>query len=114
MVHELYIIQVDKNDYGSISYRNKLSNKFHRNALNEKESNLLSCDENSFKFNDGSIVTIGSRNICCNHVCRLCGICQHSYWCSCYNYSIKTLICKHIHSVAYREGSKIFNTQIQE
>lgn len=108
MIHELYIIQIEKNIYGSMSYRNRLSNKLHRNAVKTKSELLYIRDGNSFEFNDGSIATIVSKDICCGHVCGLCSICYHSFWCSCYEYSIKSLICMHVHYIAYSQTNPEF------
>ena len=114
MIHELYIIQIDRNLHGNISYRNRLSNKLHRSGLNLKYENSFRENSNKLKFSDGHIVTWVSDSICCSHTCRLCSICQHSYWCNCYDYAIKSLICTHIHTVASSKIDKNIRSMVEK
>lgn len=39
---------------------------------------------------------------CCNLICQYCDICFHQYTCTCQNYFIHSVICKHIHYVVFR------------
>jgi len=41
-----------------------------------------------------------NNEICCAMVCSACKICIHTFKCSCLDYSIKSIICKHIHFIA--------------
>lgn len=36
---------------------------------------------------------------CCELKCAECGICYHTYTCTCFDYLVKSLICKHIHYI---------------
>lgn len=36
---------------------------------------------------------------CCNCICQFCDICIHQFSCTCPNYFINSIICKHIHFV---------------
>ena len=44
---------------------------------------------------------------CCDNVCRQCGICFHNMECLCYDYQVRSLICKHIHAVAIKNPMHI-------
>ncbi|XP_050310809.1 uncharacterized protein LOC126746544 [Anthonomus grandis grandis] len=39
---------------------------------------------------------------CCSLICQFCDICVHQYSCTCPNYFINTVICKHIHFVVLK------------
>lgn len=47
---------------------------------------------------------------CCSIKCSFCHICIHSYKCSCVDFLIRTVICKHIHYIAM-QGDNI-NIQV--
>ena len=51
-------------------------------------------------------------DICCPLICSECKICIHSYQCTCPDYQIKSIICKHIHVIAMDTTST--NTSIVE
>ena len=112
MICERYIMQVDNNLYDGLSYRNRLTMKIHRYTLTDYFIKSLNIDKDGkYKFSNNQVATFFSKNICCSHICRICSICEHSYWCTCYEYFIKSIICKHIHSIASVQiNSKFTNT----
>ena len=56
MIYELFIIQTDKNAYGSLSYRNSQTNKCHRLALDKSSEINFRNNGSEFLFNDHHIV----------------------------------------------------------
>lgn len=101
MIHELFIKQIHSNIHGSVSSRNASSHKIHRLVSKQVQNIIYSTSAcGVYSFEDGNVVNLNNKNICCSYVCRLCAICIHCYWCTCYDNAIKTLICKHIHNVA--------------
>jgi len=46
------------------------------------------------------VVKKNNEEICCVIVCSTCKICIHTFECTCLDYSIKSIIYKHIHTIA--------------
>ncbi|KAK2578290.1 hypothetical protein KPH14_007655 [Odynerus spinipes] len=42
-------------------------------------------------------------DICCGLMCSHCNICWHTFNCTCLDYQIKNMICKHIHCIRMKE-----------
>ena len=114
MVDELLITQNHNNFFGSTSYRNSITNKIHRKAVNDANGLFFKINGNKFEFNDGHTVTFVSNNICCSHICRICFICHHSFWCDCYDYAVKSVICVHIHKIASTSPKREFINSINK
>lgn len=74
----------------------------HRTALTST-FDLDQKDSLNWSLKSGSneyIVTKQSPNVCCPIKCHFCNICLHTFKCSCIDFCIRTIICKHIHYVA--------------
>ncbi|KAK5647824.1 hypothetical protein RI129_002716 [Pyrocoelia pectoralis] len=50
-----------------------------------------------------------SNQICCNLVCQFCQICIHMYNCTCPDFLIRAVICKHIHCLILHNGEPATN-----
>ena len=87
----------------TITYRVAMNHKIH--AKNDAFEIQLSQD--IYRTSDGFRITPVSNSICCNACCRKCGICYHNFECTCYDYLIKSLICKHIHKVCGIKKNKM-------
>jgi len=68
--------------------------------------NITKNDANSWNVdsehtpNQSYVVKKNNEEICCVIVCSTCKICIHTFECTCLDYSIKSIICKHIHTIA--------------
>lgn len=71
-------------------------------------------DSNTFTVEDpknNTYYCVEKQNVnCCSIKCSFCHICIHSYKCSCVDFLIRTVICKHIHYIAM-QGDNI-NIQV--
>lgn len=56
---------------------------------------LLECDKTE-KIHE---IRMLQPSACCEVKCSECGICYHTYTCTCFDYLVKNLICKHIHYI---------------
>ena len=84
---------------GTLSSRMLRYHHYHRISISKRMPFCVE-SETSFQFIDGHSVIKKQNSICCNSVCRYCGIWYHMFTCTCYTYAVSACICKHIHSAA--------------
>lgn len=46
----------------------------------------------------------GHGDLCCEMKCSICNICINTYSCTCIDFQIQTIICKHVHHIALNYG----------
>ncbi|XP_055927991.1 uncharacterized protein LOC129959193 [Argiope bruennichi] len=97
------IISIER---GKLTHRVSLIRKRHLVAqnLDEKMYSVYEVKEHQWtvaKVEGSSIFTydisIGNRDCKCDIICSHCGICIHTLTCTCVDYNIRYVICKHIH-----------------
>lgn len=82
--------------------------KRHRNAMCSSDLKM-SVSDNCFIFhrkkdeNPYLVYRQKDEDVCCGLTCRYCNICWHTYECTCLDYVIKNMICKHIHFVRLKD-----------
>lgn len=79
--------------------------KRHRSA--QCNDFRVTVEDNSYIFhteNDQTLHLVSKVNqdVCCELKCSYCNICWHTFECSCLDYQIKSMICKHIHFVVLK------------
>lgn len=80
---------------------NRIKNR-HRAAITNSYSFIVIEENNIFESCDNNLkyrITKMKENICCALSCTFCNICVHSFECTCLDYSVRSTICKHIHSL---------------
>ncbi|KAL5244122.1 hypothetical protein ACI65C_011532 [Semiaphis heraclei] len=85
--------------------------------------NITKNDANSWNVdsehtpNQSYVVKKINEEICCVIVCSTCKICIHTFECTCLDYSIKSIICKHIHTIALSQENhtnKMVNSELND
>ena len=97
-----------KQEKGKVTYKIYEINIRHRRAKDILPSDIVqdTDDESKWKVSsrsqDGETYTIHYHGTCtavCNVKCQNCHVCRHSYGCTCADFSLHALACKHIHVV---------------
>ncbi|XP_060845994.1 uncharacterized protein LOC132925633 [Rhopalosiphum padi] len=87
----------------------EIKKRHNKSTLLELTINLDS--ENNWsvesEFTPSQFYKIKKNNddVCCPMICSICKLCVHTFQCSCPDYQIKSMICKHIHYVALKTMS---------
>lgn len=77
--------------------------------VSEKGAGVWDVTNDNVKYR---IQTTDILNKCCNFICQLCDICVHQYSCTCPNYFINSIICKHVHYVVLNNSKFKHNNEI--
>jgi len=85
--------------------------------------NITKNDANSWNVdsectpNQSYVVKKTNEEICCIIVCSMRKICIHTFECTCLDSSIKSIICKHIHTIALSQENytnKMVNSELND
>jgi len=104
---------------GKVTHYVNAINSRHRPALQIKNPiTKISDDTWSVASNSLELDYLIKQNeqCSCKVICVVCKCCVHLFSCTCYDYSIKNNMCKHIHAVrmSIMQNSKVSTIQIDE
>ncbi|XP_035224085.1 uncharacterized protein LOC118196736 [Stegodyphus dumicola] len=106
------IARLTKLERGKISNKIKCISNRHKNSLDMNFNSVKEIEDKSLysvkssKSEHNYIVSINDFTCECHIKCILCNVCIHAVNCSCLDFLIRNVICKHIHLVVRKIGSK--------
>ena len=108
--------RVIKTQKGKMTYRLSEINKRHRAAENiaSSERQLSSLGDTSWKVLSTTkqsqlpytVTKVMTQSCSCSLRCSSCGVCVHTYMCTCMDFILHSTVCKHIHLVEMDKVSK--------
>ena len=63
------------------------------------------------------VVSRANDGVCCELKCPYCNVCWHTFECTCLDYQIRSIICKHIHYILVKhldQTENVSNTLLKE
>ena len=91
--------QIIKKQKGKITHRIREIRIRHKNSESIDLLDIKKISVNEWTVRNYTIQQIMQLDCNCKLVCNYCNVCVHMYACSCIDYLLKGLSCKHIHAV---------------